>query len=170
MFGIKQLVDFPTRGKNALDLVFSDLEGAATQHVHLGTSDHHALSVVFKIDSKPTAPPSRVPVYHWGDAPWSHIKGSLKRDLQDWNVKSLGSVDQTEGAFADIILKTTDRYVKQSIPQKRKILPWWNLACSRAFKKKQKAFVQRQSHPVKYSQAKKLCKQLQGRAFANYQK
>ena len=69
IFGIHQLVDFPTRGKNALALIFFDLSGEAKLDVPLGSSGHNAIVAVFKTEHEMSAAPVRAAVYHWGDAP-----------------------------------------------------------------------------------------------------
>ena len=47
MFGLKQLVDFPTREHNTLDLVMSPTPGAATPVEPMGSSDHVSVSITF---------------------------------------------------------------------------------------------------------------------------
>ena len=47
MFGLKQLVDFPTREHNTLDLVMSPIPGAATPVEPMGSSDHVSVSTTF---------------------------------------------------------------------------------------------------------------------------
>ena len=42
-FGMEQLVNFPTRGENTLDLVLSDIEGRAVERPGFGNSDHQAV-------------------------------------------------------------------------------------------------------------------------------
>jgi hypothetical protein len=48
MYGFSQLIDFPTREGNTLDLVMTCFQGTATPLSGLGTSDH--VSITFKID------------------------------------------------------------------------------------------------------------------------
>lgn len=164
------MVGFPTCGKNALDLIFSDLSGETKLDVPLGSSDHNSIVAVFKTEHEISAAPVRAALYHWGDAPWEHIKAALKVALRDWDARSYGSVDQAEIALSEILQSITDRYVKRSVPPTRRPLPWWDVSCRKAFKQKQKAFLSRHSHPGRYSKAKKRCSVTQKRAFAAYQK
>ena len=53
--GLKQLVNFPTRGGNTLDLMFSDLPGKAIPEKGLDTSDH--ISATFSIQVTKAVPP-----------------------------------------------------------------------------------------------------------------
>ena len=55
-FGMKQLVDFPTREGNTLDIVLSDLDGSAVETPGFVNSDHRSMYLSFKCNSTPVTP------------------------------------------------------------------------------------------------------------------
>ena len=73
--GMQQLIDFPTRGGNTLDLVMTTHTGYAKAMPGAGTSDHILISVVLDLSTAlPEAPEFR-PTLLWQYAPWPHIRG-----------------------------------------------------------------------------------------------
>ena len=139
-YGMTQYIDFPTRGDNILDLFISDLEVDAQPLPPLGTSDH--VNIIATVDlnmSMPSPPPGRV-VYHWRTAPWHRIRGELKATLKGWKASSFGTVDEAVDDLYAIIDAAVGKYVKSSRPTKARPSPWWNRWCSRALRRKQRAF------------------------------
>ena len=102
MFGMKQLIDFPTRGENTLDLVMSTHSGTAVDLPGAGTSDHIAINIVLDLQKMIPEPPANIPTLQWLHAPWSHMKGVIKRELVDWDAYTSSSVDEPE---SDLDLK-----------------------------------------------------------------
>ena len=66
---LKQLVDFPTRDGNTLDLIFSSKPGTAAPIANLGTSDHLSVSFCIQVNAAAPPPPPRPPVRNWELAP-----------------------------------------------------------------------------------------------------
>ena len=97
-----QLVDFPTRDGNALDLVFTDVVGnhSARPVPGLGSSDHLALRISLDMKSTIPDPVSRAPVRMWCAAPWGNIGGELHKALKHWDPDAFGCVDN---AVQDLI-------------------------------------------------------------------
>jgi hypothetical protein len=71
LHSFKQLVDFPTREGNTLDLVFSCWEGVAVECEHLGTSDHLSMKITFETDhfKKPKTLVVKE-ILDWKKVPW----------------------------------------------------------------------------------------------------
>jgi hypothetical protein len=129
IFSLKQLVHFPTRGPNTLDLVLSDINGKATVKHGFGNSDHESMHLRFQItvDIPPT--PIKQPVRNWGSAPWPHIKGDIKGDLAGW--KPSGTVDEAEDGWNNSIIAIIDNRVKWKTPKAPGPTPWWNKSCDK---------------------------------------
>ena len=85
MLGLEQLVQFPTRGENTLDLVLSDIGGVAQAAPPFGTSDHDSMYISFGTEESLPSTPVRSAVRNWHNAPWSHINGAVKRALSGWS-------------------------------------------------------------------------------------
>jgi hypothetical protein len=169
LFSMQQLVDVATCNGNSLDLVYSDYGGSVNLNCHLGTSDHASLMVRIPT-SLPLPPPSaRKTVQLWKSAPWSHIKGHLRRTLAGFDSKTFASVDEADRALAEIHLSTIQKYVKTKPARAPKPVPWWNKECELAFASKQRAFEDKLNRPSKYKLSKRCCKRAQVRAYAAYQ-
>jgi hypothetical protein len=110
MFGMSQLVKFPTRGENTLDLVISDFDGHTTAEQGSGSSDHLSVYLTFDTTQKIPTTPIRKSVRDWQNAPWNHMKGALKRALANW--KPSGGVDEAEADLDTLLSKVVDDYVK----------------------------------------------------------
>jgi hypothetical protein len=168
IYDIKQYVDFPTRGVNILDLVYSDLACETSALPHLGTSDH--LTVLVKVDLSldvPAPPPNRA-VFHWASAPWNHIRGELSRQFQGWDARSFESVDDAVTAYYKIVDTVIKRYVRSSIPRGARPTPWWDRHCSLAQQHTDSAFAHRESNPEGYKSARAVLKTRQRQAYARY--
>jgi hypothetical protein len=116
----------------------------------------------------PKPPVSRL-VYMWKSAPWSHIKGYLKRELQGWDARAFESVDAAERSLNEIQLAAIKKYVKQKMPRQPKPTPWWDKHCQSTFVVKQQAHKHRLTSPGKYAVAKRSSKRAQANAFKAYQ-
>ena len=81
LFGMHQLVHFPTRGDNTLNIVLSGVMGEAVPIASFGNSDHIALSLSFAIENGVPSTPERHKVRDWKNAPWLHINGAIRRSL-----------------------------------------------------------------------------------------
>ena len=93
-FDLTQHIDFPTRAGNTLDLVFSPCNTVVAPDITLGTSDHISIWISFDCSLPPKSPPLRPKLLQWGSAPWSHIKGHLRRELSGWNAGDYATVNE----------------------------------------------------------------------------
>ena len=69
LFGLYQLIDFPTRGGNTLDLVLSSFPGPAVAMANPGTSDHVSTVFEMQVISPLADAPNIKPVRDWSNAP-----------------------------------------------------------------------------------------------------
>ena len=116
MFNMHQLVDFPTRGQNTLDLVLSDIVGSALPTAGFGTSDHKSMYLSFTLEEVVPKAPINCAVRDWYHAPWPHIRGALKRAFKDW--RPSGTVEEAEDEMDTRITGIIDKYVKFKQPAK----------------------------------------------------
>ena len=147
---LKQLVHFPTREGNTLDVTFSDITGKAIEAPGFGNSDHK--SIIFSFSTNVAIPntPIQNKVRDWVHAPWGCIRGDVKRALLNCNWVPVGTVDEAESDLDldDILTNIIDKYVKFKTPNRHSPSPWWNPKCEKAYKWKLKTFANRQNHPL----------------------
>ena len=113
MFGFNQLVDFPTREGNTLDLIMTCFQGTAAPLTGLGTSDH--VSITFKIDAEVEIPiaPKATDSWDWMRAPWNHIRGAVKRSLKGWKAIDHGSVDHAQRDLEGRFVQVQSRFLRK---------------------------------------------------------
>ena len=167
LFGLTQLMHFPTRGPNALDLVLSDVNGKATVKPGFGNSDHESMHLRFQINVDIPPTPIKLPVRNWGSAPWPHIKGDIKRALASW--KPTGTVDEAEDGWNCILTTIIENRVKWKTPKTPGPTPWWDKRCEKAHHWKSRCFDERDSKPDEYRKAVKFARKIQRKAYSRYQ-
>jgi hypothetical protein len=172
MYGLYQLVGFPTRGDNTLDLVMSTLVGSASPLPNLGTSDHKSMLVTLQVGSAvPESPVSHL-VFVWATAPWGHIKAAFRDKLKYWDPRAYDTVDAAELALDGIITSIIQNYIKKKKVAAKLPAPWWNTLCTSKFKYKCKQFnlLERQLiSKEEFDLAVKLSRKVQKIAYARYQ-
>ena len=78
--GFHQLVDFPTHEDgNTLDLIMSDFGGTAKAAAHLGNSDHVSIAFELQMGQEVAVDAAPLTTRNWRKAPWTHIRGEVKR-------------------------------------------------------------------------------------------
>ena len=167
MFGLSQLVHFPTRGKNTLDLVMSSTPGSATPVEPMGSSDHKPVRIVLQVGSQPPPTPRVQSVYDWASAPWSHMNGALK-----WDPRKFGSTNQAEAALNRIFKSVLDRCVRLKKVGAKLPAPWWNYTCAKELRYKCRMFQLLEAGKVSHEQylmAVRVCRKVQKRAYARFQ-
>jgi hypothetical protein len=169
MFGMKQLIDFPTRGENTLDLFMSTRAGSASARPGAGTSDHISINITLELHAPVPDSPIHKPTFMWQHAPWSHIRGAITRDLSNWDSNDYDSLDDAELDLDSRLFAIISKYVKLSKPKKPSPVVWWNENCQTAYKAKLKLFNVRFEKPVSYNAAVSHCRTVQNRAFSKFQ-
>ena len=168
--GMYQLIDFATRGNNALDLIISDLAGSASSKTHIGTSDHLSISFEIQVDQPAPQVEPAAAALNWRRAPWDHIRGAVKRAVDGWAPRASQSVNEAEAELDEKLWVVVKKHVKMRAPTKPRSRPWWTSLCRQAFKRKLQAFDSRREHPARYHNIKKHCTEIQRKAFADYNK
>lgn len=160
MYGMKQIVDFPTRGLNTLDLVISDIEGEAVVAPGFGNSDHESMRLNFDVSMETPKPPEMQYVRDWINAPWPHAKGDLKRSMVEFMKSTEQDVDKLEHMMDRKIAAVVDKHVKWKRIGGMKPSPWWNQACDVALKWKQECFSCRCEKVEEYKKAVKFSRKV----------
>ena len=181
MFGVSNLVDFPTREGNTLDLVLSSIDGVASPDAGLGSSDHLSIWLTFQSVVAAPLPPKLHSVRNWLNAPWDHIRGAVRRALRSWDPVPVGAcvsdacsaVDAAVQDLDIILLGILDKYVPMKQMSQVGPAPWWNKRCSNALAYKDRVF-QRCREGVlpswKLKVAIKYARNAQKKAYAVYQR
>ena len=167
--GFHQLVDFPTHEDgNTLDLIISDFDGTTKAAAHLENSDHVSIAFELQVGQEIAVDAAPLPTRNWRKAPWTHIRGEVKRRTKDWAPQNCQSVSEAEAELDDILWEVVDQHMKFKAPTRPRLRPWWTSLCQRTYERKLKAFSARKEHPATYSNSKERCKKIQDRAFASY--
>ena len=167
-YGFNQLVDFPTRGVNTLDLVITPFEGTAVPMANAGTSDHRVVAFEMQVLKPPEPPPIRQSVRDWDHAPWHHIKGAIRRYLKHWDPCAFASPSLAQSNLSEWMDAIIDRYVPLTSPVSNPNAPWWNFHCEKAYKWKQRAFVDAGPDSEEYARAVSWNRTVQKKAFKSY--
>ena len=167
-FGLHQFVDFPTRGKNTLDLIMSPFPGSAIAMANPGTSDHIAIAFEMQVISHIQDAPPVKQAYNWDHAPWNHINGAIRRFMHDWDPACFDSVQVAQINFNEWMESIVERYVPLRDLNLKGCAPWWNYHCEKAYKLKVKAFACADESPDRYLRAVQWNKSVQRKAFHKY--
>ena len=94
-FGLRQLVNEPTRGPYLLDLLLTDLDDAKVE-ILPAIADHNALLTKFVFPIPKTSIMS-CDVWHFKNAAWTTLSCDLR--ACDWRRLKFGSVDDAANSF-----------------------------------------------------------------------
>ena len=132
-----QLVDFPTRGENTLDLILTNTPNKiqnVTGFDDVLTTDHKLISfeINLKIQSKPRA--ERF-VYDFAKSDWSNLKVLLANTR--WDLCFVpGNIDETHSNWCDMFLSVVDKHIPKYCIKGVHDHPWINKELFRQIKKK----------------------------------
>ena len=140
-FGLSQLVNFPTRQSNILDLVLSNKEFSVGDIKSCpGVSDHDML--MFHFYAKPQKLVSRarkIYLYHKAD------RTRLKQGVRDAYFEMISrqshvSVENLWSFFKNTLHKLRDDFVPCKLAKSNSNLPWVNVSVRREIRKKERLF------------------------------
>ena len=148
LHGLEQHVQEPTRGKNLLDLIMSDMDGNISTSIHqpLGKSDH--ATVVADFDQLPLRePPSSRTVWRYQRADWCRLRAFFRQC--NWPNIISDDVNQSCTALSDIIKSGMTRFIPNKTLKTKLTDPaWWSPECPSAIKKKGKAWRLHRHNPL----------------------
>ena len=139
--GLEQIVDFPTRKENTLDLILTSHPSFKLRCKSLpsiGNSDHDI--VLLDIACKPLKPkPVKRKIYLWKKADIYKIKEDLETFKTSFKNTCNRTVESMWQSFKSEIQKTIEKRVPTKMTQGRHTHPWMNTAIRRKINQKQKA-------------------------------
>jgi hypothetical protein len=130
--------------------------------------DHVSIKLQCQVAAVLPETPKNSKVLNWHDAPWNHSKGEVKRALVVWNGCEYSDPDVVEQALCDQMQPIISKHVPKTTPMNSTSAPWWNYACKKSFKLKLKTFKTRLESPEAYLSATIMSKQIQRKAFKQY--
>jgi len=158
--GLQQLVTFPTRESNTLDLVSTNRPSSVLNiHSSTGISDHDIIcfEVATKVQSTKQIPRS---IYMYNKANWNALKEELTTLLvSDYNeISESTNVDQLWSKFRYSIAHVVDKYIPHKLTKTRRGLPWINQNIKKLIRKRDRLYklCKNSFSEVKYAEFKSL--------------
>ena len=108
------------------------------------------------------------PSRDWERAPWNHVRGAIRKYLQDWDPYNFYSPDDAQTNLNEWFDAVIERYVPLKSSKLIAPAPWWNYHCEKAFKLKSKTFISLSQDPDAYDRDVKRNKRVQRKAFKSY--
>ena len=132
-----QLVDFPTRGKNILDLILTTIS-TKVQHIHgfddIICTDHKLIS--FELDQKvPKRSKTKRVVYNFKRADWSGLKETLRNTPWDACIVP-DDVDASLDNWYALFVAAANNHIPKCKARSVNDLPWMNNELRLLLKKK----------------------------------
>lgn len=159
--GLEQIVDFPTRKDNTLDLMLTShpaFKQRCKPLPSIGNSDHDI--VLLDIACKPIKPkPVRRKIYIWKKADIPKIKEDITTFEHTFKETAYENIDSMWEAFKTAIQNTIEKRIPTKMSQNRHTNPWINTQIRRNINKKNKAH--RKARRTKKKRDKDRYKRLQ---------
>eukprot|EP00117_Sycon_ciliatum_P049752 scpid9142/ scgid35229/ RNA-directed DNA polymerase from mobile element jockey; Reverse transcriptase len=147
MYGLEQLVHEPTRGRNTLDHVMSDLPGRIVTPLHppLGKSDHAVIVAHFDVAPTPDRPTKRT-VWRYQQADWPRLRAFLRDS--DWSFLATDDVDTSCDKLTRKVTEAMKRFIPSKVLKQRASNPiWWSPECQACVDRKQQAWRRHRASP-----------------------
>ena len=126
-YGLEQLVHFPTRGKNTLDLIITSLPGQFVDiHSHDRLSDHDIVSGTLKVVIPPIEKPKRK-VYRYQKGDYESMrKDTLKFAKEKYfnGHSDTRSVQENFNLITSIIQDSADKHIPSKTSHSVSSVPW----------------------------------------------
>ena len=125
-FSLDQLVDFPTRNTNILDLIISSVPRIYSKVFSLDRfSDHDIVAALIDIHLKFKQPKRKIYLYHKGD--YDTMKKKTKEFANDQyfnGCQNSRSVNKNWNLFKSHVLKMTELYIPSKVAKSKLQPPW----------------------------------------------
>eukprot|EP00117_Sycon_ciliatum_P031201 scpid26526/ scgid24448/ RNA-directed DNA polymerase from mobile element jockey; Reverse transcriptase len=147
--GLIQHVDQPTRGKNTLDLILSNLPHPVTVQAFppLGKSDHCVILAEFSPVTLRTEPVSRRRVWRYNQADWGRMRHFIRQT--DWQHILSHHPEHACVQLTSRIQEGMDRFIPSKHLSVRTCDPvWWTPECSTAVSARNRAWRHTRAHPT----------------------
>ena len=154
--GLKQFVDFPTRGNNLLDLILTNKEsGVGDVTSRPGVSDHEMLMYNFHVRIEKSLNRPRK-IYHYHRADVDGLKAFIARALTGFTARlSTMNVSEQWDYFKEKLSQGLEKYIPSKIAKSKVSHPWVNRKIRREIRKRERL----------YKKAKKSGSQIDLQAF-----
>ena len=147
--GLIQHVDQPTRGKNTLDLILSNLPHPVTVQAFppLGKSDHCVILAEFSPVTLRTEPVSQRRVWRYNQADWGRMRHFIRQT--DWQHILSHHPEHACVQLTARIQEGMDRFIPSKHLSVRTCDPvWWTPECSPAVSARNRAWRHTRAHPT----------------------
>ena len=120
---MEQIVDFPTRLDNTLDLVFTTHKSLVNKCNHLpGISDHDIVLVDTNIRINRTKQTKRK-IYLWKSTNMDELRTEVETKLNDFMAVSFLTIDNMWTAFKDILLNAMEKHAPSKLSKSKQLTP-----------------------------------------------
>ena len=140
--GLEEMVDFPTRQENTLDLVLTSHPGFKIRCKPLlpvGPKSDHDI-VLFDTSHQPYRPgPPRRKIYLWKKADLDGFRSSISSSSKTFLPTEFEDIDNMWAAFKTTITSAIDRHVPTKMTSTRRTHPLVNTNLRRLMRRKQRA-------------------------------
>ena len=132
--GLEQMVYFPTRERNVLDLILTTLPGQFQDvHSHDKFSDHDIVSRTLKIFIAPIKKPRRkVYLYQKGDYE------SMRKDTLKFTKEDTRSVPENFDLITSFIQDSVDKHIPSKTSRSVSSIPWITSEIRRKIRRRNK--------------------------------
>ena len=140
--GLEQVVDFPTRQENTLDLVFTSHPGFKVRCKPLPPiapkSDHDI--VLFDTSHQPYRPrPTRRKIFLWNKTDIDGLRSNISSSSQTFLSTDYADIDSMWSAFKTTVTSAVDQHVPTKMTSTRHTHPWVDITLRKLMRKKQRA-------------------------------
>jgi hypothetical protein len=139
---LEQIVDFPTRGPNTLDIMTTNRPNLVTNcSPNMGLSDHDT-SIYLEIDchAKKTKPVKRQ-IFLWNQADINILQQHVAAEVANFmtNNSLETHIDNMWGSFRKLV-ETSMKFVPSKLSSTRFSQPWVTKSCKRLSRRKKRAY------------------------------
>ena len=139
--GLKQFVDFPTRGDNILDLILTNQEFSVNNVISCpGVSDHDMIMYDFHVKAeKLINRRSKVYLYHKADL--IGLNNFLQSAFSNFRVHASSTNVETQWVyFKSKLFEAVDNFVPSKVLKSNSGLPWVNYKIRREIRKRERLY------------------------------
>ena len=140
---MEQLVRFPTRGKNTLDILFTNRPSFLNRCKPAPGFGDHETSILADIKTYPKLDkPVKRKIYLWNKANIielrKEVNTEINRFIRDNNINT--PINDLWNILSDMINKLQDKYVPSRMTTTRYSQPWITRECKQKIRQKKRAF------------------------------
>ena len=158
---LSQVINISTRGRNTLDLLFTD-HPALINHVQSapGFSDHDTLIIEHQIKATINKKPPRK-VYQYKKADWEGMQRHIRAFAVDHDVSSM-TVEENWVCFKSMVHAAMDKFIPSKILSTRFNLPYLSQSTKRKMRRRRRAHkrAKKYNRDEDWSQCKTLRKEI----------